>query len=136
MTKKYTTTKAQMFAQVIDIINGSNAENKGELIERINHEIELATKPRTSGEKAKEKEKADEALTNLILATLANSDKALCVSEIQAAEPKLAVTAGINTSKVTALITKAVNAEKVVKIKDKKKTLYTLPAEVEEEPAE
>lgn len=125
--KKYETTKKEMFATVIAIVEGSDASNKEELIERLNHEIELVSKSRTTGEKAQAKAENDKLLTDLIIAVLAENTM-LTVSEIQAKEPKLSITKGINTSKVTALLTKAVNAGIVERVKDKKKTYYGLPA--------
>lgn len=123
--KKYSTNKAEMFKAVIEVVKASDSPNKAEFIERLEHEIELVTKPRSGG-KSEEKAKADKALSDKIIAVLANSDKGLTVSEIQAVDPALSVNAGINTSKVTALVTKLVIAGTLTKVKDKKKTLYTI----------
>lgn len=139
--KKYATTKKEMFTEVIAIIEASEAPNKAELIERIEHEIYLATKTRGSGEKATAKAEEDKRLTNLILEVLADGEYRT-ISEIQAKQPELGITAGINTSKVTALATKAVDTGLIEKIKDKKKTYYFIPADtetdedIEENPAE
>ena len=131
--KKYTTTKKEMFAQVIAIIEASDSPKKEELIERINHEIELVSKSRTTGEKAQAKAAEDERLTNLILDVLADG-KARSVSEIQKENPDLSLNAGINTSKVTSLVIKAVNKGILKAVKDKKKTYYSIVTE--ENPAE
>lgn len=121
---KYNTTKVEMFNAVIAIVEGSEAPNKDELVERLKHEIELISKKSTSKANA-EKAKADEALSELILGVLANGGS-YTVSEIQAKEPKLSVTAGISNSKVTSLLSKLVTAEKVTRVKDKKKSLYSI----------
>lgn len=129
--KKYTTTKKEMFAEVINIINASDSPKKDELVERINHEIELCSKSRSTGEKAQAKAAEDERLTNLILDVLADG-KPRTVSEVQAAEPQLCINDGVNTSKVTSLLGIAVNKGLVTKAKDKKKTYYSIPEETEE----
>lgn len=136
---KYATTKIEMFQSVIAIVEGSETpENvKNELVERLNHEIELISKKKTS--KANEEKVAlDKGLTALILEVLADG-KAYTVSEIQAKNPGLSVTAGISNSKVTSLLGKLVTANRVARIKDKKKSLYSLvieEVETEENPAE
>lgn len=121
---KYTTTKAEMFATVISIVEVSENPNKEELIERLKHEIELLSKKSTS-KASVEKAKADKALIEKIKETLADG-KARTVSEIQAANPELSVAVGISNSKVTSLLTKLVATGEVIKAKDKKKSLYSL----------
>lgn len=121
---KYNTTKVEMFNTVITIVEGSEAPNKAELVERLKHEIELISKKSTSKANTAKVE-ADKALSELILNVLADGGN-YTVSEIQAKEPQLSVTAGISNSKVTSLLTKLVTAEKVTRVKDKKKSLYSL----------
>lgn len=133
--KKYDTTKAEMFAKVISIIESTDDPAKDELIERLNHEIEFVNKKKTS-KASEEKANADKALTEIILEVLAEKS-ALTVSEIQAQRPELSVTAGISNSKVTSLLGKLVTSGTVSRAKDKKKSLYSLvTVEVEEDPAE
>lgn len=146
--KKYTVKKADMFRALIMITgaatitediakaygNTTDGEKiRSELIERLNHEIELCTKSRSTGEKAQAKAAEDERLTELIINVLSD-DKPRTISEIQAAEPQLSINAGVNTSKVTYLCGKAVNSGALVAAKDKKKTYYGIPKaeEIEE----
>lgn len=121
---KYTTTKAEMFATVISIVETSETPNKEELIERLNHEIELISKKSTSKASAAKIE-ADKILADKIKETLADG-KARTVSEIQAANPDLSVAVGISNSKITSLLTKLVALGEVIRAKDKKKSLYSL----------
>lgn len=121
---KYTTTKAEMFATVISIVETSEAPNKEELVERLKHEIELISKKSTS-KANEEKAKADNALIEKIKETLADGT-AKTVSEIQVANPDLSVAAGISNSKVTSLLGKLVTAGEVTRVKDKRKSLYSL----------
>ncbi len=135
---KYTTTKATMFTTIIDILNaveipaeiaatyGDSKPDKAkeELIERLNHEIALLSKKTTSKANT-EKAKADNALIEKIKETLADGT-AKTVSEIQVANPDLSVAAGISNSKVTSLLGKLVTAGEVTRVKDKKKSLYSL----------
>lgn len=121
---KYTTTKAEMFATVVSIIETVEVPNKEELIERLNHEIELLSKKSTS-KASVEKAKTDKTLTEFILGVLTEGG-AYTVSEIQAKCPELSVAVGISNSKVTSLLTKLVATGEVTRVKDKKKSLYSL----------
>lgn len=121
---KYSTTKAQMFTAVIEIVKASDVANKAELVERLEHEIELTSR-KSNGEKAKAKAEEDERLMGLILDVLADG-KARTVSEIQAQRTELSVSAGISNSKVTSLLGKLLVAEQVTRIQDKRKSLYVI----------
>ena len=121
---KYTTTKAEMFATVISIVEASEAPNKEELVERLNHEIALLSK-KTTSKASLEKAETDKTLTGFILGVLMEGG-AYTVSEIQAKCPELSVTAGISNSKVTSLLGKMVTAGTVTRVKDKKKSLYSM----------
>lgn len=125
MTKTtYTTTRVEMFNAVIDIVNASENPNKAELVERLNHEIELISKKSTSKVNA-EKAKINESLTELIKNTLADG-KARTVSEIQMTCPELSLANGISNSKVTSLLGAMVKAGIAVRAMDKKKSYYSL----------
>lgn len=121
---KYNTTKAQMFATVIAIVEASEAPNKAELVERLNHEVELITKKSTSKANT-EKTERDKALTEIVLAVLADN-VARTVTEIQTAEARLSLAEGVSNSKVTALLRPLVESGKVVRTQDKKKSYYSL----------
>lgn len=122
--KKYNTTKKEMFATVIAIVEGSEHPNKAELVERLNHEIELTSR-KSSGEKAQAKATEDSRLMDLVLGVLADG-KARTVSEIQACDTNLSVAVGISNSKVTSLLGKLLVADKVTRIQDKRKSLYVI----------
>lgn len=121
---KYNTTKAEMFATVIAIVEGSNHENKAALIERLNHEVELISKKSTSKASA-EKAAFNEKLSDIILEVLTDN-KARTVSEIQTADTRLSLAEGISNSKVTSLLGALVKAGKVIRVMDKKKSYYSL----------
>lgn len=121
---KYTTTKKEMFETVIAIVNASDHKSKDEIIERLNHEIELISKKSTSKASA-EKIERDKALSQIILDVLADNT-ARTITEIQTANAELSLTNGVSNSKVTALLRPLVESGKVIRAQDKKKSYYSL----------
>ena len=123
-TTKYETTKKEMFTQVISIIEQSNATNKNELIERINHEIELATKK--SNTKSAEQLAIDKAIKDNILATLTKHSRPMTISEIQTDNKALSVAEGVSSSKAVAMVKQLINDGKVVRTVEKKKAYFSI----------
>ena len=122
-------TKKELFATLITLVENVDlpeviTATKEELVEKLEHEIELVSKKSTS-KASLAKAKADKELTEKIKEVLADGT-AKTVSEIQIANPDLSVAAGISNSKVTSLLTKLVATGEVIKAKDKKKSLYSL----------
>ena len=122
--KKYETTKKEMFAQVMDIVKNSTATNKNELLERLNHEIELCNKKSSS--KSAEQLAIDNTIKENILATLAKHNRPMTVSEIQVSNKALSIAEGVSSPKVVAMIKQLTNENKVVRTVEKKKAYFSI----------
>ena len=94
-------TKREMYVAIRSVV-ASNAE----MVEFINHEIELldrkATAPRKPSAKQLEKKAENETLKGEILAYLAGADSPKTIKEMQADVPALA---GLTNQKITHLLT-------------------------------
>lgn len=128
MTNSNTTvkfTKAMnyaRFAEILDMVE-LEAEEKERLCRFIDHEVELIKKKAAS-----KKSSTDTALEEnklLVLDILADLAKPVTVSEIL----KEDVPEGWTAPKVTAILQKLLAEGKVVNVKDKKKSLYSLATE-------
>jgi hypothetical protein len=128
MTNSNTTakfTKAMNYARLAEILDmvELEAEEKERLCRFIDHEVELIEKKAAS-----KKSSTDTALEEnklLVLDILADLAKPVTVSEIL----KEDVPEGWTAPKVTAILQKLLAEGKVVNVKDKKKSLYSLATE-------
>ena len=108
-------TKKEFFNEILEVV-----KDNAELVEFVNHEIELLNKKSARrGETAKQKENNE--YIKLILDELIVSENALTISEIQENVTELS---GLKNQKMSALLTKLVNEGKVDRIKDKKITRF------------
>jgi DNA-binding transcriptional regulator GbsR (MarR family) len=124
MTKaKFETgTKKDLFERVISIVKASQDAHKNEIVDRLNHEIELISKKSAVNPA---KVEADEKIKNAVLAVLGQG-KPMTVSDIQNANPDLSLSAGISNSKVTSILTKLKNDNVVDRIRENGKSYYTM----------
>jgi long-subunit acyl-CoA synthetase (AMP-forming) len=118
-------TKKEMFAQVIAMAQGKEVTvTADELVAFATHEIELLEKKANSKSKADtEKAVADSKLMSAIVDHLAETGKALTVSELMT---EVAELDGLSNQKVSALMKKLVDADKVVKATDKRKSVFSV----------
>ena len=118
-------TKKEMFAQVIAMAQGKEVTvTADELVAFATHEIELLEKKANSKSKADtEKAVADSKLMSAIVDHLAETGKALTVSELMT---EVAELDGLSNQKVSALMKKLVDADKVVKTTDKRKSVFSV----------
>lgn len=118
-------TKKEMFAQVIAMAQGREVTvTADELVAFATHEIELLEKKANSKSKADtEKAVADSKLMSAIVDHLAETGKALTVSELMT---EVAELDGLSNQKVSALMKKLVDADKVVKATDKRKSVFSV----------
>lgn len=116
-------TKKEMFAQVIAMAQGKEVTvTADELVAFATHEIELLEKKANSKSKADtEKAVADSKLMSAIVDHLTETGKTLTVSELMA---QVAELDGLSNQKVSALMKKLVDADKVVKTTDKRKSYF------------
>ena len=118
-------TKKEMFAQVIAMAQGKEVTvTADELVAFATHEIELLEKKANSKSKADtEKAVADSKLMSAIVDHLTETGKALTVSELMS---EVAELDGLSNQKVSALMKKLVDADKVVKATDKRKSVFSV----------
>lgn len=115
-------TKKDYFAGLKAIVEKSDAANKAELVAFIDREVELLTK-RNSARVGKptKKQLENEQHIETVYNTLVNLGVASTIADIQEADDDLAEFSG---QKISALLKKLVDAEKVVKTYQKKKAYY------------
>jgi hypothetical protein len=121
MTKKL--TKKEMFAMVIEVVNGVEVENREEMLNFLNHEVELLNKKSSkSGETKTQKE--NKVLMEQLKEALAEMTTPVTISEFQ--EKSTHEIATLSNQKLSALLKKLVESEEVVKTSEKKKSYFAL----------
>ena len=121
MTKKM--TKKEMFAVIAETIETMEVENKAEMLNFIDHEIELLNKK--SGKSGQTKtQKENELLKEDLLIAFESMDKPVTISEFQ--ENSTALIANLSNQKLSALLNQLVKAEKMVKTVEKKRSYFAL----------
>lgn len=114
-------TKKDYFKALKEIVKGN--EREVELVAFIDHEIELLVKKSAkSGMTATQK--ANVEIMEKIVNALAVMDKPVTVTELQRGFAELNA---LSNQKMSALLKKLVDEGRVVKVIDKKKSLFTLP---------
>jgi len=108
-------TKKEMFERVIEIVKEANVADEAVLVEKLEHEIELVSKKRTSKTKT---QKENEEIVEKIFDFIKESEGEVTAAEIQA---HFELTSNQKTS---ALVKKLVDAGRVERCKDGKKTTY------------
>lgn len=121
MTKKM--TKKEMFAMVANVVENAEVENKAEMLEFLAHEVELLN--RKSGKSGETKtQKENKVLMEQLLVALAEFEKPVTVSEFMKESTHEVAT--LSNQKLSALFKKLVEAEKVVKTTEKKKSFFSV----------
>lgn len=121
MTKKI--TKKEMFAMVAKVVENSEVANKAEMLEFIAHEVKLLEKKNSKTGQTKT-QKENEVLMAQLLEALAEFDKPITVSEFMKESSHEVAT--LSNQKLSALLKKLVDAQKVVKSTEKKKSYFSL----------
>lgn len=115
-------TKKDYFAGLKAIVEKSEVANRDELVAFIDREVELLTKRNSArAGKPTKKQLENEEYVETIYNTLVNLGVASTIADIQAADDDLAEFSG---QKVSALLKKLVDVERVVKTYEKKKAYY------------
>lgn len=117
MTKKM--TKKDYF----EILKGAypkDANNYNEVIEFINHEIELLEKKSSQGKKPTANQMENEGFLEIIQNILQGSDKAMTISDIQNANEELPT----SNQRMSALMKKLVESGVVERIYEKRKPYF------------
>lgn len=124
MTNKM--TKKDWFAMVIGVVENAEVEKKAEMLEFLNHEIELLNKKNSrSGQTKTQKE--NEVLLGQLEMALAEFDRPITISEFMKESSHEVAT--LSNQKLSALMKKLVDAKKVDKTTEKKKSYFALKSE-------
>ena len=112
-------TKKDNYNELLGIVTELN---RTDLVDFINHEIELLNK-RASRTSLTKTQKENLELVEVIYETLVNLDKAVTIAEITEANEALS---NLSNQKVSALLKKLVDAKRVVKVVEKGKTYFSV----------
>ena len=124
MNKKM--TKKDWFAMVIAVVENSESEKKAEMIEFLNHEVELLSKKNSRTGQTKT-QKENEVLLGQLELALAEFDRPITISEFMKESSHEVAT--LSNQKLSALMKKLVDAKKVDKTVEKKKSYFSLVRE-------
>ena len=114
-------TKKDYFKMVASVIENSNVENKAELQGFISHEIELLEKKAQSRGTDNTKTRENNEIVEKIYKALADINRAVTITELQAEIPEFGE---YTNQKISALMKKLVDSNRVVKMVDKKKSYF------------
>lgn len=116
-------TKKDYFNTIATIVANSQVENKEDIQAFISHELELlAKKSSKSGQTKTQKE--NEVLIEKVFDALVEVGSAVTITELQSANAEMGA---FSNQKLSALMKKLVDAERVVKTVDKKKSYFSVP---------
>ena len=124
MNKKM--TKKDWFAMVIAVVENSESEKKAEMIEFLNHEVELLSKKNSRTGQTKT-QKENEVLLGQLELALAEFTRPVTISEFMKESSHEVAT--LSNQKLSALMKKLVDAKKVDKTVEKKKSYFSLVRE-------
>lgn len=112
-------TKREYYGEILAM---AEVQARQDLVDFINHEIELLNK-KASAKRPTKVQIENENIKGIILETLENLDKAVSISEMQDANEELA---NLSNQKISALLSQLVKSGKVARVEDKRKTLFKL----------
>lgn len=120
MEKEKKMIKKDYFAILAELVKGT--EREVELTEFINREIELLNKKRTGQTKS---QKENEGLVEVVYNALVELGKPATASEIQAQVNNKA-DVKMSNQKVSALLKKLKDTNRIVRVEDKKKAYFSI----------
>jgi DNA-binding transcriptional ArsR family regulator len=126
------TTKREYFAMTKAIVEASAATNKDEILNFLAREVELLNKKSAKSGETKT-QKLNKVLMETVLTVLAEIGSPVTVSELMT-DTRLASyvedenVKTMTTSKMSALLKKLVEADKVVRVEEKKKAYFSIKA--------
>lgn len=121
MTKKI--TKKEMFAMVMEVVGGVEVENKEEMLKFLAHEVKLLERKSSKSSLTKTQKENLELMTQLEFA-LAEIGKPVTISEFMAQSTSEVST--LSNQKLSALLKKLVEENRVVKTVEKKKSYFSV----------
>lgn len=120
MTNKI--TKRDSFISIIEVLKGAE---RTDLVEVMEHEIELLDKKKASGKMTKT-QVANEDIKALIVEELTRLAKPVSITELISESAEIAEKCGNSNQKVSALMTQLKNAGAVVRTTEGKKALFSV----------
>lgn len=115
-------TKRDSFISIIEVLKGAE---RTDLVEVMEHEIELLDKKKASGKMTKT-QVANEDIKALIVEELARLAKPVSITELISESAEVAEKCGNSNQKVSALMTQLKNAGVVVRTTEGKKALFSV----------
>lgn len=115
-------TKRDSFISIIEVLKGAE---RTDLVEVMEHEIELLDKKKASGRMTKT-QVANEDIKALIIEELARLAKPVSITELISESAEVAEKCGNSNQKVSALMTQLKNAGAVVRTTEGKKALFSV----------
>lgn len=115
-------TKRDNFISIIEVLKGAE---RTDLVEIMEHEIELLDKKKASGKMTKT-QVANEDIKALIVEELARLAKPVSITELISESAEVAEKCGNSNQKVSALMTQLKNAGAVVRTTEGKKALFSV----------
>ena len=116
-------TKREMFGMVMAVVEECSAPNKAEMVDFINHELELLNRKSSKSGQTKTQKENELLMAQLVMA-LEEMERPVTISEFQATSEFEVAT--LSNQKLSALMKKLVESGKVVKTIDKKKSYFAL----------
>lgn len=120
MEKTKKMTKRDYFSKLIEIVEDANVDNSTEIVNFLNNEIKLLNKK--SNVKTKT-QKENEVLMEVVFNVLAEVGKPMTVSELMSANEEIGA---MSNQKVSALLKKLKEDERVIRVEDKKKAYFSI----------
>lgn len=118
-------TKRESFKMIIEVLENND---RADLVEVMNHEIELLDKKKASGKMTKTQTE-NVGIKEMILQALATANEPITITDLLKNNVELYdATAGSN-QKVSALMTQLKKENKVVRTTDGKKALFSIAEE-------
>ncbi len=118
-------TKRESFKMIIEVLENND---RADLVEVMNHEIELLDKKKTSGKMTKTQTE-NVGIKEMILQALAKANEPITITDLLKNNVELYdATAGSN-QKVSALMTQLKKENKVVRTTNGKKALFSIAEE-------
>lgn len=115
-------TKKEYFKMVIEVLE---TQGRNDLIEVMQHEIELLEK-KASNAKMTKTQTANEGIKKTIIEELTRLGTPVSITNLIASSPAIATATGGSNQKVSALMTQLKNEGLVVRTQDKKTALFSI----------
>lgn len=115
-------TKKDFYGRLVEVVEGANVEDAERLVEFLNHEIELVSRKRNVQTKT---QKENEVLVEVVYEALTNIDHPVTVTDFQNETDNEQIKE-MSNQKVSALLKKLYDAERITKTTDKKKSYFAV----------